>query len=159
MFLSFFGLSPRHKEISHDSVCGHSCPLWPMCADVLVLYIHQMTPLASSLSHSKKESPPSHYCSPTCHTCMYSYWSFSIHAFLTFLPTRIPELFYGKKFLLIPQGLDQKLPNVDFSTHKHTTAHTAPSILCPLTLMVSGNMDHEIHHPTWNTFKNQTGNC
>ena len=27
LFLSFFGLSPRHKEMSHDSVCGHSSPL------------------------------------------------------------------------------------------------------------------------------------
>lgn len=27
LFLSSFGFSPRHEEMSHDSVCEHSSPL------------------------------------------------------------------------------------------------------------------------------------
>ena len=62
----------------------------------------------------------------------------SLFMLVSFLPTRIPELFYGKKFLLIPQGLAQKLPNVDFPTHQHTPSHTGPSILCPLPVWYLG---------------------
>lgn len=119
-----------YEEMSHDSVCGHSSPLWPMCTDFLVLYIHKMTPinkLLMSFQLWKPPPPPAAVAAAPHFLCthMCSWPSFSVHAFLPFLYTRIPGNFHITKFLLIPQSLAQSLPYL-----QPTPPQTGSSFFC-----------------------------